>query len=81
MSSQESNGLLLLFPGFNTLDVNGPIEILKKSGYSTIFNIKVASETETTESVECVKIQVGIPETISHWSEIEPRAPFVSIPR
>lgn len=56
--------LLLLFPGFNTLDMNGPFDVLTKSGTSTSFNIQVASESADpcgiTKSGEGVKVQVRI---------------------
>jgi putative intracellular protease/amidase len=48
----KSNVLLLLFPGFNTLDVNGPLEVFRKSGSSNIFDVTIVSETECTTSVE-----------------------------
>ena len=51
--------LIILFPGFNTLDVNGPYEILRKSGTSTFFDVSVASETDITTSGEGVRIQVS----------------------
>lgn len=54
--------LLVLFPGFNTLDMNGPFDVLSKSGTSTSFNIQVASESTDrggiTKSTEGVKVQV-----------------------
>ncbi|KAK3317129.1 ThiJ/PfpI family protein [Cercophora scortea] len=46
------NVLLILFPGFNTLDMNGPYEVLRKSGLSQNFNVTVASETDITTSIE-----------------------------
>lgn len=56
--------LLVLFPGFNTLDMNGPFDVLSKSGTSTSFNIQVASESKDpcgiTKSTEGVKVQVKI---------------------
>lgn len=56
--------LLVLFPGFNTLDMNGPFDVLSKSGTSTSFNIQVASESThscgVTKSTEGVKVQVRI---------------------
>lgn len=56
--------LLVLFPGFNTLDMNGPFDVLSKSGTSTSFNIQVASEStdrgEITKSTEGVKVQVRV---------------------
>lgn len=56
--------LLVLFPGFNTLDMNGPFDVLSKSGTSTSFNIQVASEATDhcgiTKATEGVKVQVRI---------------------
>lgn len=53
-----SKALILLFPKFNTLDVNGPLEVLRKSGQSDIIDVEIASETCITESVEGCKIEV-----------------------
>lgn len=54
--------LLVLFPGFNTLDMNGPFDVLSKSGTSTSFSIQVASESTdqcgVTKATEGVKVQV-----------------------
>eukprot|EP01113_Clastostelium_recurvatum_P020666 TRINITY_DN2445_c0_g1_i4.p1 TRINITY_DN2445_c0_g1~~TRINITY_DN2445_c0_g1_i4.p1 ORF type:complete len:263 (+),score=77.44 TRINITY_DN2445_c0_g1_i4:66-791(+) len=44
--------LLVLFDGFNTLDANGPLDVLTKSGTSKYFQMVVASETEITKSIE-----------------------------
>lgn len=57
--------LLVLFPGFNTLDMNGPFDVLSKSGTSTSFNLQIASESTDrcgiTRSTEGVKVQVRFP--------------------
>ena len=59
MASQlTSNVLIILFNGFNTLDVNGPYEVLRKSGRSDIFKVTIASQTEITTSIEGVHIKV-----------------------
>jgi hypothetical protein len=50
--------LLVLFPGFNTLDMNGPYEVLAKPGGGDVFKISVASETEITTSAEGVHVKV-----------------------
>jgi len=50
--SPSSNALIILFPGYNTLDVNGPLEVFRKSGQSQHFSVKIASETEHTTSIE-----------------------------
>ncbi|KAK0708060.1 ThiJ/PfpI family protein [Lasiosphaeris hirsuta] len=53
----KGNVLLVLFPGFNTLDMNGPYEILQKSKVGNAFGIKVAAENEITVSVEGVQVK------------------------
>jgi putative intracellular protease/amidase len=57
---KKSHALLLLFPGFNTLDMNGPLEVFRKSGTSDVFVVTVASETEITDSTEGVHVKVGV---------------------
>lgn len=56
--------LVILFPGFNTLDMNGPFDVLTKSGTNTSFNLQVASESTDrcgiTKSTEGVKVQVRL---------------------
>ncbi|KEF57022.1 uncharacterized protein A1O9_07212 [Exophiala aquamarina CBS 119918] len=55
------NVLLPIFPGFNTLDVNGPLEVLKNSGLpDDTFEVWVASATELTQACEGVQIQRNI---------------------
>ena len=51
--------LLVLFPGFNTLDMNGPYEVLQRSAGAAVFKVTVASETEITTSVEGVHVKVS----------------------
>ncbi|KAL7760764.1 hypothetical protein ACKLNR_007299 [Fusarium oxysporum f. sp. zingiberi] len=53
--------LLILFPGANTLDVNGPIETLFATERGSYFNITVASETDITVTAEGVQIKRDIP--------------------
>lgn len=43
-----AHALLLLFPGFNTLDVNAPLEVFNKAG----FKVTIASESVPTTSTE-----------------------------
>lgn len=57
----KSNVLLVLFPGFNTLDMNGPYEVLQRSADASVFTITVASETDITTSVEGVQVKVSSP--------------------
>lgn len=53
--------LLPIFPGFNTLDLNGPLEVLKNSGLpDSTFEVYVASATELTKACEGVQIQRDI---------------------
>lgn len=56
----ESNVLLIVFPGFNTIDMNGPYDVLTKSGMNKMFNLTVASETLITRSCEGVKVEVSV---------------------
>jgi putative intracellular protease/amidase len=55
----KSNVLLVLFPGFNTLDMNGPYEVLQRSADASVFTVTVASETDITTSVEGVQVKVS----------------------
>lgn len=57
--SEKVRVLLILFDGFNTIDMNGPYDILTKSGQSDHFVIKVAAEQEITKSIEGVLVEVG----------------------
>jgi hypothetical protein len=50
--------LLILFPGFNTLDMNGPYEILQKAHDGNAFKITVASETDLTTAQEGAIVKV-----------------------
>ncbi|KAK1753941.1 class I glutamine amidotransferase-like protein [Echria macrotheca] len=52
--------LLVLFPGFNTLDMNGPYEVLQKAGDGAVFEIFVAAESEITTSIEGVHVKRDI---------------------
>ncbi|KAF2200328.1 class I glutamine amidotransferase-like protein [Delitschia confertaspora ATCC 74209] len=61
MAQPKSNALLLLYPGFNTLDVNGPLEVFKKSGTTLYFSVTVASETDITTSAEGAHMKHDIP--------------------
>lgn len=56
--SQPTKVLLIVFPGFNTLDMNGPYDVFSKSGISENFVITVAAETDITKSVEGLLVQV-----------------------
>lgn len=62
MAPPKSNVLMILFPGFNTLDMNGPFEVLRRSGPdSDSFAITTASETDITTSLEGVHVKVCLP--------------------
>ncbi|EFZ04334.2 ThiJ/PfpI family protein [Metarhizium robertsii ARSEF 23] len=49
--------LMVLFDGFNTMDMNGPYEIFRMSGNRDVFTVTVAAETEITTSFEGVHIK------------------------
>lgn len=53
------NVLVITFPGFNTLDLNGPWEALHVPGRGAEFKMTLASETEITTSAENMQVQVG----------------------
>lgn len=57
--SEKVKVLLILFDGFNTIDMNGPYDILTQSGQSDHFVIEVAAEQEITKSIEGVLVKVG----------------------
>lgn len=57
--SDKVKVLLILFDGFNTIDMNGPYDILTKSGTSDHFVLEVAAEKEITKSIEGVLVEVG----------------------
>lgn len=61
--------LLVLFPGFNTLDMNGPYEVLRKTKGGDLFKITVAAESEITTSCEGVHVKVR-PKYLSIWAFI-----------
>ncbi|KAJ9656064.1 hypothetical protein H2198_005224 [Neophaeococcomyces mojaviensis] len=49
--------LVPVFPGYNTLDLHGPYEVLKNSALpGDIFDIMVASATELTKSCEGARV-------------------------
>jgi transcriptional regulator GlxA family with amidase domain len=58
MSQSPIHVLLPIFPGFNTLDLNGPAEVLGNTALPrNTFRITVASATELTTSYENVTIK------------------------
>jgi putative intracellular protease/amidase len=60
-SSQSIPVLLIPFPGFNTLDLNGPLEILGNAALATgTFAITVAAKDDITTAVENVMIKRNI---------------------
>ncbi|KAK0616170.1 ThiJ/PfpI family protein [Immersiella caudata] len=71
--ASSKNILLVLFPGFNTLDMNGPYEVLRKTKGGDLFQITVAAEYEVTVSCEGVQVKRDIPldgaliATIAHF--------------
>jgi hypothetical protein len=62
--------LLLVFPGFNTLDLNGPVEVLGSSSLADKhpFNITIAAASEVTEAFEHVLIKrhISFPELLDN---------------
>lgn len=56
--------LIVIFPGFNTLDLNGPLEVLKNSALPdetfTVY-ITAAGDSDLTKACEGVQIQRDIP--------------------
>jgi hypothetical protein len=59
-TASKTNALLILFPGYNTLDVNGPFEVFRKSGTTNDRFVTVASETEITVSTEGAQMRVEL---------------------
>jgi putative intracellular protease/amidase len=58
MAQSSIKVLLPIFPGFNTLDLNGPAEVLGNTALPPkTFSITVASATELTTSYENVTIK------------------------
>lgn len=58
MSQAPIRVLMPIFPGFNTLDLNGPAEVLGNSSLPrNTFHITVVSATEHTTSYENVTIK------------------------
>ncbi|KAK5654760.1 hypothetical protein OQA88_7085 [Cercophora sp. LCS_1] len=56
-AGEQFKVLIVIFPGFNTLDMNGPYEVLRKTKQGNAFKVTVASETEITTSTEGVHIK------------------------
>lgn len=50
--------LLPIFPGFNTLDLNGPLEVLARPKESGTFKCTIAAAEDLTLAAEGVSIQV-----------------------
>jgi transcriptional regulator GlxA family with amidase domain len=73
MAQASITALLPIYPGFNTLDLNGPVEVLRNSSLpSKTFSITVASATEFTTSYENVTIKrdVSFSELLSSKSKL-----------
>lgn len=51
--------LIITFPGFNTLDLNGPFETLHSPGRGEHFVMTLAAENEITTAAEGVHVKVG----------------------
>jgi len=61
VSAPKTQVLVILFPGFNTQDVNGPYEIFAIAGMKTHFDVTVAAHDEVTTSHEGVHIKRDVP--------------------
>jgi len=55
----RTNALMIIFPGFNTFDMNGPYEIFRDAQQGDAIGITVASETEITQAAEGTLVKVG----------------------
>lgn len=62
MATPKYRVLLPLFPGFNTLDFAGPVEVIGSSSISekNFFSITVASASEITHAFEGVAVQSDV---------------------
>ncbi|KLU82897.1 hypothetical protein MAPG_01965 [Magnaporthiopsis poae ATCC 64411] len=56
-TAPKLKALMVLFPGFNTLDMNGPFEVLARAG---LFEMVTAAENEITRSAEGVQVKRDI---------------------
>lgn len=59
MSITMKKVLVVIFPGFNTMDMNGPCEVLQMAGNGQRFTLTVASESEITTSSEGIQVKVS----------------------
>jgi putative intracellular protease/amidase len=62
--SPATNALMIIFPGFNTIDMNGPYEILRDAKFEIrgdAIGVTVASETEITTATEGTIVKVYPP--------------------
>ena len=63
--------LIPIFPGFNTLDLNGPLEVLKNSALpDDTFKVYIAAGEELTKSCEGVQVK----RDLAIWDIIDPSA-------
>ncbi|EJT70988.1 hypothetical protein GGTG_12009 [Gaeumannomyces tritici R3-111a-1] len=54
----KHKALMVLFPGFNTLDMNGPFEVLTRGD---LFEVVTAAESDITRSSEGVQVKRDVP--------------------
>lgn len=69
MSHTQKRALVVVFPGFNVLDVSGPVSVL----YNSDFSVSYAAKDELTTSQESatVKRDISLAEAKLHLSDYE----------
>lgn len=69
MSYTQKRALVVVFPGFNVLDVSGPVSVL----YNSDFSVSYAAKDELTTSQEnaTVKRDISLAEAKLHLSDYE----------
>lgn len=69
MSHTQKRALVVVFPGFNVLDVSGPVSVL----YNSDFSVSYAAKDELTTSQESVTVKrdVSLAEAKLHLSDYE----------
>lgn len=50
--------LVVLFEGFNTMDMNGPYEVFRMADNRNAFTVTITAEMEVTRSFEGVQVKV-----------------------
>lgn len=69
MSRTQKKALVVIFPGFNVLDVSGPVSVL----YNSDFSVSYAAKDELTTSQESatIKRDISLAEAKLHLSDYE----------